>query len=153
MFNIVLYQPEIPPNTGNIIRLCVNSGCTLHLIEPLGFRVDDKQLKRAGLDYINKAQILLYPSIEKFLETIPNTDRIFCCTTKASTIYSNINYKAHDTFLFGPETKGLPLQILAQYPIQQKIKIPMTKNGRSLNLATAVGIIMFEAWRQINFQL
>ena len=154
MFHITLYQPEIPPNTGNIIRLCVNSGCQLHLIEPLGFIMDDKRLSRAALDYADKSKIHSHQDFATYLyATNPDPSRIFLCSTKANTCYADISFKPGDHLIFGPETRGLPSELLQQYPEDQKIKIPMHPHGRSLNLATAVAIIGFEAWRQNSFQV
>ena len=148
--HIVLYQPEIPPNTGNIIRLAANSGMTLHLIEPLGFDFEDKQLRRAGLDYREWADVTRYASFAAFLETHKNK-RLFFCSTKGSMNYSQPNYQPGDTFVFGPETRGLPSEILNAAPRDNVIRIPMVAESRSLNLANAVGIICFEAWRQLKF--
>lgn len=147
MLHIALYQPEIPPNTGNIIRLCANSGAQLHLIHPLGFSLDDKRMRRAGLDYHEWASILHYEDWNEFAEKNKER-RIFCCTTKTQQIYSNVGYKSDDMFLFGPETRGLPDEI---WKNNQAIRIPMLENSRSLNLSNAVAIILFEAWRQIKF--
>lgn len=147
MLHVALYQPEIPPNTGNIIRLCANSGAQLHLIHPLGFSLEDKQMRRAGLDYHEWASILQYPSWEDFLAK-HNSRRIFCCSTKSKEYYSDVSYQADDIFLFGPETRGLPQDILNQ---NLGVKIPMAKDSRSLNLSNAVAIILFEAWRQLGF--
>lgn len=151
MFHVVLYQPEIPPNTGNIIRLCANSGANLHLIHPLGFEINDKRVRRAGLDYHEWASVQEYHSIDEFVQK-NNPNRIFACTTKAKQTYSNVNYQKDDVFLFGPETRGLPHDVLETFPEQQKIRIPMQRKSRSLNLANAVSIILFEAWRQIDFR-
>lgn len=152
MFNIVLYQPEIPPNTGNIIRLGVNTDCKIHLIEPLGFTLDDKHLKRAGLDYKEKLEVICYASFDEYVKSVQDKDRVFLCTTKATTVYSDIKYQSNDSFVFGPETRGLPEKLLKEYPNNQKIIIPMSKNGRSLNLATSVSVIVYEALRQQNFK-
>lgn len=154
MFNVVLYQPEIPPNTGNIMRLCVNTGCKLHLIKPLGFTLDEKQLKRANLDYEMTQPPFLYDSFDEYINntnTYQDENRIFLCTTKATTLYSDIVYKPNDSFVFGPETRGLPQDLLIQYPDDQKILIPMHIQARSLNLSNAVAIIVYEAWRQQGF--
>ena len=150
MFNIALFEPEIPPNTGNIMRLAANTGCILHLIKPLGFSLDEKNLKRASLDYQTRSTYILYNNLEDFFIRHA-AKRIFLCSTKASTVYSSINFAADDVFLFGPESRGLPADLLAQTPESQKITIPMTKNGRSLNLANSVAIVVYEAWRQLNF--
>ncbi|MFI4919709.1 MAG: tRNA (uridine(34)/cytosine(34)/5-carboxymethylaminomethyluridine(34)-2'-O)-methyltransferase TrmL [Legionellales bacterium] len=147
MLHVALYQPEIPPNTGNIIRLCANSGAQLHLIHPLGFSLDDKRMQRAGLDYHEWASILHYDDWQSFAEK--NTERrIFCCTTKSKQNYSDAVYHQDDIMLFGPETRGLPETILSNHPT---IRIPMLETSRSLNLSNAVAIILFEAWRQLEF--
>lgn len=147
LLHIALYQPEIPPNTGNIIRLCANTGAQLHLIHPLGFSLEDKQMRRAGLDYHEWASILHYANWSEFVEK--NADRrIFCCSTKSEQNYSDVVYYPEDIFLFGPETRGLPQDILNDYP---SVRIPMSKQSRSLNLSNAVAIILFEAWRQLQF--
>lgn len=151
MLNIVLFEPEIPPNTGSIMRLAVNSGCLLHLIKPLGFSLDDKLLRRAGLDYIPKSSYFVHENFESFLSEI-KPKRVFLCSTKAKTIYANVAYEQNDTFVFGPETRGLPTTLLNSYAEENKIYIPMQKDGRSLNLAMAVSIIIYEAWRQVGFK-
>ena len=150
MFNIVLFEPEIPPNTGNILRLSVNTGCKVHLIQSLGFSINDKQLKRAGLDYLSKADYTVHDSFTSFLSCC-TPERLFLCSTKAHTRYTDVTYRPKDTFVFGPETRGLPHTLLASYKEETKIYIPMKANGRSLNLATAVAIIIYEAWRQVGF--
>ncbi|MCX7117354.1 MAG: tRNA (cytidine(34)-2'-O)-methyltransferase [Legionellales bacterium] len=147
MLHIALYQPEIPPNTGNIIRLCANSGAKLHLIHPLGFGLDDKRMRRAGLDYHEWATISHYLNWPEFEKKHAN-QRIFACSTKCQTSYTEVAYQPEDILLFGPETRGLPKDILDGYPA---IRIPMVKNNRSLNLSNAVAIILFEAWRQLDF--
>jgi tRNA (cytidine/uridine-2'-O-)-methyltransferase len=147
MLHIALYQPEIPPNTGNIIRLCANTGAQLHLIHPLGFALDDKRMRRAGLDYHEWAAIQHYENWDVFIEK--NAARtIYCCTTKTEQSYSDVAYKSEDILLFGPETRGLPREIREQHT---SIRIPMVENSRSLNLSNAVAIILFEAWRQLQF--
>lgn len=148
MMHIVLYQPEIPPNTGNIIRLCANTGCTLHLIHPLGFRLEDKQLLRAGLDYHEFAVLKEYSDYDDFIKKNASAT-IYACSTKAQALYTEMTYEPNDMFLFGPESRGLPLSIITQ---SAAIKIPMQPNSRSLNLSNAVAIIIYEAWRQIKFQ-
>lgn len=145
MLHVALYQPEIPPNTGNIIRLCANSGAQLHLIYPLGFSLDDKKCRRAGLDYREFAHIKHYDNEDEFLAQNKQR-RIFACTTKTDRAYSSINYQDEDMLLFGPETRGLP-ESLRDNPI----RIPMAPNSRSLNLSNSVGIILFEACRQLDF--
>ena len=148
MLNILLYQPLIPHNTGNIIRLCTNIGARLHLIEPLGFNLDDKHLKRAALDYSVMSNVQIYSSL---LDYIDNNDisRIFATMPSASKIYSEISYKIGDTLLFGPEDTGLPTKIKKIIP--NSIRIPMQPNNRSLNLSNAVAIVSYEAWRQLQF--
>ena len=152
MFHIVLYQPEIPPNTGNIIRLCANSGTTLHLIHPLGFELDDKKLRRAGLDYNEFARVHEYQSLELFLKNV-NPTRLFAISTKGQQLYSNVSYEENDAFLFGPETRGLPQVILDDTPKDRVLRIPMQENSRSLNLSNAAAILVYEAWRQQQFRL
>lgn len=151
MFHCVLYQPEIPPNTGNIIRLCANSQVQLHLIHPLGFQLDDKRLKRAGLDYHEWANVQQHDSLDDFVQLIQPT-RLFACSTKGKKCYAEVCYQPNDTFLFGPETRGLPTALLAQYPEEQIIHIPMAAGNRSLNLSNSVAIILYEAWRQLKFR-
>lgn len=151
MFHIVLYQPEIPPNTGNIIRLCANTGAKLHLIHPLGFNLDEKQVKRAGLDYHDLADVKEYQSYHDFLERL-KPRKIFACTTKGQQNYANVNYAPGDVLLLGPETRGLPDDMLAEFSKSQKIRIPMRSTTRSLNLWNATAIILYEAWRQQNFK-
>jgi tRNA (cytidine/uridine-2'-O-)-methyltransferase len=151
MLNIVLFEPEIPPNTGNIIRLCANSGMQLHLIRPIAFDMDDKKLRRAGLDYHEFANISIHESFSDFYKN-ENPDRLFSCTTKTQQVYTDISYKVNDYLLFGPETRGLPEKIITDSSISTAITIPMKKNSRSLNLSNAVAIIAFEAWRQLGFK-
>ena len=152
MFHVVLFEPEIPPNTGNIIRLCANMGCHLHLIHPLGFHLDEKKLRRAGLDYHEWTDIVEHQSYQDMLENLA-PQRIFACSTKGRTNYDIPNYKPGDVFIFGPETRGLPVEILDQYETDKIIRIPMLKLSRSINLANAVGIILYEAWRQNEFRV
>lgn len=147
MLHIALYQPEIPPNTGNIIRLCANSNTLLHLIHPLGFELDDKRMRRAGLDYHEWANIVHYSNEQDFI-TKNQHRRVFACSTKATQGYHEITYQDNDMLLFGPETRGLPLAIRELYT---PIRIPMAPESRSLNLSNAVAIILFEAWRQLEF--
>ena len=150
MFNIALYEPEIPPNTGNIIRLCANTGCKLHLIKPLGFDLDDKNLRRAGLDYREFAKIQIWESLENLLNET-GRERVFGVTTKGQKTYSNVVFKREDLLLFGPETRGLPNTFLKTLATDRKIRIPMKEGSRSLNLANAVSVVIYEAWRQLNF--
>lgn len=150
MFHVVLYQPEIPPNTGNAIRLCANTGATLHLIEPLGFELDDKQLRRAGLDYHEWANVHTHTSLDAFRNQIkPN--RILAFSTKAKRLYNTVAYQPGDAFLFGPETRGLPAPLLAETPATQCLRVPMLPDVRSLNLSNTVAVVVYEAWRQIGF--
>lgn len=150
MFHIVLYEPEIPPNTGNIIRLCANTGAQLHLIEPLGFEPDDRKLKRAGLDYHDWACVKRHSNLAAFLETI-RPERLYACSTHGKKPYTSVTYQAGDAFLFGPETRGLPKDLLANLATNHVIRIPMVPNNRSLNLSNAVAIVLYEAWRQLGF--
>ncbi len=147
MFHIVLFEPEIPPNTGNIIRLCANTGAQLHLIHPLGFDLSEKQLRRAGLDYHEWANITEYTHFDEFLRLKP-LSRLFACTTKATQNYADVTYQDGDGFLFGPESRGLPPAILTQFADNRKIRIPMRTHSRSLNLSNAAAVIIYEAWRQ-----
>jgi len=150
MFHIILYEPEIPPNTGNIVRLCANSGAHLHLIEPLGFDLSDRQVKRAGLDYHDFARVRRHPSLQSCVETVkPNN--IYGCSTKGSKSYADIRYQAGDALLFGPETRGLPQSVMDSLGSEHVIRIPMRAESRSLNLSNAVAIIVYEAWRQQSF--
>ena len=151
MFNVVLYEPEIPPNTGNIIRLCANMGCDLHLIHPLGFQLDEKKLRRAGLDYHEFAKVVEHQSYQALIESL-KPKRIFACSTKGNTNYDVPDFNAGDAFIFGPETRGLPDSILQQFDNEHVLRIPMLASSRSINLANAVGIIMYEAWRQNEFK-
>lgn len=150
MLHIALYQPEIPPNTGNIIRLCANTGSQLHLIHPLGFQVNDSKLRRAGLDYADWELIQQHPDYAS-LQKFSTNRRIFACSTKGTFCYTDVAYQAEDILLFGPETRGLPTEILTSLPPEQVIRIPMRPNNRSLNLSNAVAIIVYEAWRQLGF--
>lgn len=150
MFHVVLYQPEIPPNTGNVIRLCANAGANLHLIRPLGFELDDTRLRRAGLDYHEYTRLQVHDTLESFV-AIAKPIRLLACSTRGQTSYSDVRYRAGDALLFGPETRGLPAQILENIPLDQRLRIPMLPNNRSLNLSNAVAIILYEAWRQQGF--
>ena len=150
MFNVVLYQPEIPSNTGNIIRLCANTGAQLHLIKPFGFDLEDKKLRRAGLDYHEFAKIIVHQSWSDFLAANA-IGRLFAFTTKGGQGYSEVEYQKGDGLLFGPETRGLPLNILAEFSDTEKLRIPMLRESRSLNLSNTVAVALYEAWRQQNF--
>ena len=150
MFHIALFEPEIPPNTGNIIRLCVNTGAQLHLIHPLGFDLDDRRLRRAGLDYRDMACMRDYPDLEVFITEV-RPKRLFACSTRGRVLYSDNAFYEGDAFLFGPETRGLPLDLLTSLETAQVLRIPMKPSSRSLNLSNAVAVILYEAWRQNNF--
>jgi len=151
MFNLVFFEPEIPPNTGNATRLCSNTGSRLHLIKPLGFSLGDKQLRRAGLDYLEYSEIRTHDSWQAFLETC-TPERIFAFSTKAESTHSEAEYKPDDYFLFGPETRGLPDEIRNAQEIDRVLKIPMMPGSRSLNLANAAAVVIYEAWRQNEFK-
>lgn len=151
MFDVVLYHPEIPPNTGNVIRLCANAGVRLHLVEPLGFSMDDRKLKRAGLDYHEMANVRVHRDWDHCAGALAGR-RFFAVSTRAATSYSTVSYQAGDVFLFGPETTGLPEEILAAHPLGNRIRIPMRAGNRSLNLSNAVAVVVYEAWRQQGFQ-
>ena len=150
MFNVILFQPEIPPNTGNVIRLCANSGAQLHLIRPLGFEIDDKHLRRAGLDYHEFANMQVHDDLESCLRTLPGS-RLFAFTTKGSHPYHEVKFQKGDAFLFGPESRGLPANILESLPAEQKLRLPMQPGNRSLNLSNTVAITVYEACRQCGF--
>ncbi len=150
MLHIILYQPEIPPNTGNIMRLCANSGCSLHLIEPLGFELDDKRMRRAGLDYRDWANVTRHQSLEDCLGPLPAA-RVFALSTRGRTPHSQAQYQDGDALLFGPETRGLPQELLDKLPAEQRLRIPMQADSRSLNLSNAVAIVTYEALRQLEY--
>lgn len=150
MLHIVLYEPEIPPNTGNIIRLCANTGFQLHLIEPLGFQVDDRRLKRAGLDYQEFASLQVHRDFDAFMAA-EQPQRVFALTTKGGSRYHDVAYQAGDYLLFGPETRGLPVAIRESLPANQRLRIPMRPDSRSLNLSNTVALVAYEAWRQLGF--
>lgn len=153
MFHVVLVHPEIPPNTGNIIRLCANTGAWLHLIEPLGFSMDDKAMRRAGLDYHEYADVRRYPSWADFLSMqAPKLDRLFTLTTRGQASPYTLAFQPGDWLVFGSETKGLPSDIRAQFPAAQTLRLPMREGQRSLNLSNAVAITVYEAWRQCGFR-
>ena len=150
MFSIILYEPEIPPNTGNIIRLAANTGMALHLVEPLGFEVDEPRLKRAGLDYREFASVETHKNLSACLASL-GEPRVFALSTRCKTAHTVPDYRAGDAFLFGPETRGLPADILRSLPEQQRLRIPMREDSRSLNLSNAAAIVVYEAWRQLEF--
>ena len=147
--NVVLFQPEIPPNTGNIIRLCANTGAQLHLIEPLGFELDDTRLKRAGLDYHEYAHIQVHASLGDCLGD--TTASVYALSTKGTRHPTDVAFAANDFMIFGPETRGLPDDVLAQFPPQDILRIPMREKSRSLNLSNAAAVVIYEAWRQLDF--
>ncbi|MFL6582045.1 MAG: tRNA (uridine(34)/cytosine(34)/5-carboxymethylaminomethyluridine(34)-2'-O)-methyltransferase TrmL [Burkholderiales bacterium] len=149
MFEIVLFEPEIPPNTGNVIRLCANTGCRLHLVRPLGFRLDDRQLKRAGLDYHEYASVQIHANWSDALNVLP--ERKFAFSTKGTNRFDRVEYRAGDVFVFGPETRGLPAQMLQSFDASLRLRLPMVAESRSLNLSNAVAIVVYEAWRQNGF--
>jgi len=151
MFHIALYEPRIAPNTGNIIRLCANNGCHLHIIEPMGFDFEDKKLRRAGLDYSDLANVTRYPDYTRFAEQMTGY-RILACTTKGGRHYDQIEYQASDVLLFGSETAGLPPELLESFSADHRLRIPMLPNNRSINLSNSVAIITYEAWRQLGFK-
>jgi tRNA (cytidine/uridine-2'-O-)-methyltransferase len=150
MLHVVLFEPEIPPNTGNTIRLCANTGATLHLVKPLGFRLDDKSLQRSGLDYHDLADVKIHANFEACLSQLEGS-RLFAVETGGTRCYSEVRYQAGDAFLFGPETRGLPQSALRQAGSDNSLFIPMRAQSRSINLSNAVAVVVFEAWRQIGF--
>lgn len=150
VLDVLLYQPEIPPNTGNVIRLCANTGARLHLIEPLGFDLSDRQLKRAGLDYHEYARLQVHPDLQAALDSVrPN--RLFALSTRGRVRYDTPAFADGDAFLFGPETRGLPADVLEHVPEAQRLRLPMQPDNRSLNLSNSVAVVVFEAWRQLGF--
>ena len=151
MLRVVLFEPEIPPNTGNIIRLCANTGCSLHLIEPLGFDLEDRKMRRAGLDYREYADVRLYPDLETFCAEQGNP-RVFGATTRGGTRYHEVRYRAGDAILFGPETRGLPGAVLERLGAARTLRIPMKAGSRSLNLSNAVALVLYEGLRQLGFE-
>jgi tRNA (cytidine/uridine-2'-O-)-methyltransferase len=152
MFNVVLVHPEIPPNTGNVIRLCANTGCALHLIEPLGFSLDDKQLRRAGLDYHEYASVRTHANWAAFLaQAQPQPDRCFAFTTRGSHNAFDTRFQPGDWLIFGSETQGLPGDLRDSFPLAQRLRLPMREGQRSLNLSNAVAVTVFEGWRQLGF--
>ena len=151
MLHVALYQPEIPPNTGNIIRLCANTGAQLHLIHPLGFELEDRRLRRAGLDYHEFARVKEHVDLKAFLEAV-GPERLFALTTRASHPYHEVAFRDGDALLFGPETRGLPQALLDGLPTGRRLRIPMLPVNRSLNLSNAVAVVVYEAWRQMGFE-
>ncbi len=150
MFDVLLFEPEIPPNTGNVIRLCANAGARLHLIRPLGFELDDARLKRAGLDYHEYAELQVHDSLDQALLALQPA-RLFALSTRAQRRYDEVAYAPGDAFLFGPESRGLPSEVLAAVPADTRLRLPMLPGNRSLNLSNAVAVLVFEAWRQQGF--
>ncbi|MFM8333262.1 MAG: tRNA (uridine(34)/cytosine(34)/5-carboxymethylaminomethyluridine(34)-2'-O)-methyltransferase TrmL [Candidatus Methylumidiphilus sp.] len=150
MFDVLLYEPEIPPNTGNIIRLCANTGARLHLIQPLGFDLDDAKLRRAGLDYREWATLRTHADLAACLAAL-QPQRLFALTTKGRRSYADVDFRAGDAFLFGPESRGLPAEVRESLPAGQQIYVPMVAQSRSLNLSNAVALVLYEAWRQNGF--
>ena len=150
MTAVVLFRPEIPPNTGNIIRLCANTDADLHLVKPLGFPLDSAKMRRAGLDYHEFAKVVVHENFADCLNALAGR-RIFALTTKGSSRYDKADFQAGDVFLFGPETRGLPAEILESLPAGQKLRLPMTEGSRSMNLSNTVAVMLFEAWRQLDF--
>ncbi|WP_196138899.1 tRNA (uridine(34)/cytosine(34)/5-carboxymethylaminomethyluridine(34)-2'-O)-methyltransferase TrmL [Aliikangiella sp. G2MR2-5] len=151
MLNIVLFEPEIPPNTGNIIRLCANTGFNLHIIEPCGFELDDKRLRRAGLDYHEFAALKIHKNYQTFLDN-ESPQRLFACSTKGRANPTQAQFAANDYLLFGPESRGLPVEILESLPKSNILRLPMMENSRSLNLSNCVAVFVYEAWRQLDFK-
>ena len=150
MLDVVLYEPEIPPNTGNVIRLCANTGARLHLIEPLGFDFDDKKLRRAGLDYREWAEVQIHESLDAY-RAAQKPPRLFAFSTKGTKSFGSVRYERGDALLFGPESRGLPQELLRTLPAEHVLRIPMRAQSRSLNLSNTVAIAVFEAWRQWNY--
>lgn len=150
MFNLILYQPEIPPNTGNVIRLCANTGVALHLVEPLGFDLEERKLRRAGLDYREFADVTTQPTLEACLDAL-GQPRVFALSTRGTTRHDTPRYRAGDAFLLGPETRGLPQPVLDALPAEQRLRLPMRPDNRSLNLSNTAAVIVYEAWRQLGF--
>ena len=150
MFDVVLYEPEIPPNTGNVIRLCANTGCRLHVVHPLGFSLRDKQLQRAGLDYHALAELIGHADWDTCRAALQGR-RLFAVTTRGASRHADTRYEAGDVFVFGPETRGLPAEVLDEFAPERRIRVPMSPGARSLNLSNAVAVVVYEAWRQLGF--
>jgi tRNA (cytidine/uridine-2'-O-)-methyltransferase len=151
VFHVILFHPEIPPNTGNIIRMCANTGARLHLIEPLGFSLDEKAVRRSGMDYAELADVRTWPSLDACLASV-QPPRWFAVSTRGTTRYDTPSYAPGDTFVFGPETRGLPQEVLDACPPERRLRIPMRPGNRSLNLSNAAAVLVFEAWRQQSFE-
>jgi tRNA (cytidine/uridine-2'-O-)-methyltransferase len=150
VFHVILYEPEIPPNTGNVIRLCANTGSQLHLVEPLGFRLEDSKLRRAGLDYHEYAAVRTHGSLSQCLESLAGA-RVFACSTRGGRRYTEAAFRPGDALLFGPETRGLPDEVLDRLPAGRRLRIPMAPGNRSLNLSNAVAVVVYRAWAQQDF--
>jgi tRNA (cytidine/uridine-2'-O-)-methyltransferase len=150
MFDIVLVEPEIPPNSGNVIRLAANAGCRLHLVEPLGFSIDDRQLRRAGLDYHELANVRTHANWAACRNALAGR-RLFAFTTKATRLYTDVAYAADDVLIFGAETRGLSASLLEEFALENRLRLPMREGNRSINLSNAVAVAVFEAWRQLHF--
>jgi tRNA (cytidine/uridine-2'-O-)-methyltransferase len=150
MLHVVLYQPEIPPNTGNVIRLCANSGARLHLIRPLGFDLDHAKLRRAGLDYHEFADVAVHDGLHQFIAAV-KPHRLFVLSTRGRHSYADVRFDENDAVVFGPETRGLPQEVIDSLPPEQRLRLPMRPNNRSLNLSNAVAVVVYEAWRQSGF--
>lgn len=150
MFSVILFEPEIPPNTGNIIRLCANTGADLHLVEPLGFQLDEPRLRRAGLDYREFAAVKVHNNLDACLDALDGA-RLFALSTRNETPYSAAQFEAGDAFIFGPETRGLPESVLGCLPAERRLRLPMRNDSRSLNLSNAAAVVVYEAWRQTGF--
>ena len=153
MFDVVLFEPEIPPNTGNIIRLCANTGCRLHLVKPLGFRLSERAARRAGLDYGDADSATVHDDWQACMDHLGGlaNRRLFAVTTRASQSHAAVSYRENDVFVFGPETRGLSAAVLEQFPEAQKVRLPMQEGSRSLNLSNAAAVMIYEAWRQLGF--
>lgn len=151
MFSLILFEPEIPPNTGNIIRLCANTGAALHLVEPLGFELDEPRLRRAGLDYREFADVHVHPDLDHCLDGL-GRPRVFAFSTRGSVSYATASFRRGDAFLFGPETRGLPQDLLDSFPPEKRLRLPMQSGSRSLNLSNSAAVVIYEAWRQNGFE-
>lgn len=150
MFHVVLYEPEIPPNTGNVIRLCANAGATLHLVKPLGFRLDDRSLKRSGLDYHDLARVRVHADFDACVRELADA-RLMAVETRGRRCYADFRFRAGDALVFGPETRGLPEPVQQRIGGENSLYLPMQPRSRSLNLSNAVAVVVYEAWRQLNF--
>ncbi len=150
MFAVILFEPEIPPNTGNIMRLCANTGCELHLVEPLGFELDDKRLRRAGLDYREFAEVRTHETLDACLTAL-GQPRVFALSTRGRTRFDTPDFRPGDALLFGPETRGLPGEVLESLPPEQRLRLPMRAGNRSLNLSNSAAVVVYEAWRQNDY--